>query len=70
VRNLGFRTEDARTDAKDWELWVKRSWLGMGPERHLMKLSEEAWAERKKKLEIMSIARAMEEAIELDLHDS
>ena len=40
VRNLGFRTDDARTDANDGELWVKRSWFGMDAERHWRKSSE------------------------------
>jgi hypothetical protein len=72
VRNFGFRAEDAKTDANDGELRVTRNWFGMDAVRHWRKLSEEAWVERKKKLEIMSIARAMifDESIELELHDS
>jgi hypothetical protein len=73
VRNLGFRTENARTDGNRGELWAKRSWFGMDAERHRRKSSEEAYEEWKNKLEIMmSIASAIvrNEATEVELDAS
>ena len=37
VRNLGFRTEDARTEVKEGEPGVNTSWLGTDAERHRRK---------------------------------
>jgi hypothetical protein len=68
VRNLGFRTDDARTDANDGDLRVKRSCSGMALERHGRKSSEEAWAENKKKLEMASIASAMVPHVDAQLN--
>jgi len=37
VRNLGFRTEDARTEVKEGEPGVNTSWVGTDAERHRRK---------------------------------
>jgi hypothetical protein len=37
VKNLGFRMEDARTEEKEGEAGVSRSWLGTDAERHRRK---------------------------------
>ena len=37
VRNLGFRMDDTRTELKEGEPGVNRSWLGTDAERHRRK---------------------------------
>jgi len=37
VRNLGFRMDDTRTELKEGEPGVNRSWLGTDAERHRTK---------------------------------